>query len=271
MRLSEAVRQFYFYLSSNGHSRRTAILYRNILESLPDVELEQVTPAMLQYLGPWQHLSPATRNLRKATIRSFFNWLVDAGHLDRNPARLLRSEKIPQTEARYLPLEAVAKFRKALEGKPRDNLLFTLYLETGMRLREVLGLDIGQVKGRDTILIVGKGRKARTVFLSPHLTTMIVTTLNGAAPDTPLFQSAQGRRLSASRVQGLFKGYLKQAGIKERFGVHSLRHSFATEIYRRTHDLRLTQELLGHANPSTTARYAHVLEEQKRAAVANLF
>ena len=101
---------------------------------------------------------------------------------------------------------------------------------------------------------------------------MLAHRVNGNPPDSPLFMSLRGERLSASATQGLFKGYLKKAGIDPgKFHIHSLRHTFATMIYKKTKDLRLTQDLLGHSSANTTARYAHVGDVQKKAAVADLY
>lgn len=272
MRLKSAIREFYFWMKGNGQTR-TAKIYLAVLEGLPEMELEEVTPKMLQdYVDKFSKLSASTLNLKKSALRSFFRWAMDADYITKNPARLLRAEKLASRDANYLTPEQVARFQQVLQGaSARDRLLFEFYIGTGCRLRELLDLNIGNVRGRDAILINGKGHRPRTVFLNPHLTALIASTLNGQPDDSPLFQSSQGRRLSASRVQSLIKGYLKKAGITGRFGVHSLRHTFATQVYQKTRDFRLTQELLGHSNPSTTARYAHVGESEKRATVANLF
>ena len=272
MRLQNAVRQFYFWMKGNGQIR-TARLYLTTLEGLPEVELEKITPAMLQeYVDRFNGLAASTLNLKKAALRSFFRWAMDADYIAKNPARMLRAEKLASVDAKYFTAEQVAQFRAVLQGvSARDRLLFEFYLQTGCRLCEPLALNAGDVRGRDAILINGKGHKPRIVFLSPHLTALIASTLNGQADDSPLFQSSQVRRLSATRVQSLFKHYLTMAGIQGRFGVHSLRHTFATQVYQKTRDLRLTQDLLGHVNPSTTARYAHIHESEKRAAVATLF
>lgn len=271
MQVSEAVRAYYLWMKGNGHSMGTARIYRAVLETLPDVDLEKVTPALLQmHAGRWDGLAPATRNLKKAAIRSLFCWLCEAGHLDKNPSRLLKSEKLPQQEAAYLGPEEVSRFREAIKANPRDRLLFEAYLMTGCRLRELLALNSGDVRGKDVIMITGKGRKSRKVYLNPMLTALIADSVNGTAPDEPLFRSALGNRLSASRVRELLRRYCAMAGIKQ-ISPHGLRHTFLTSLYSKTKDLRLCQEAAGHSSPQTTTRYCHVSQAQLQTAVCGLY
>lgn len=275
MRLNEAVRQFYFYLSSNGHSRRTAKIYRSVLEDFagrhPEIESDAVSAVMLQdYMAALGHLSGSTKNLRKSALRSFFNWLVDAGYLIRNPSRLLKSEKTVQAEARRLEADEVARFREAIRDSARDNLLFSAYLMTGCRLRELLALNVGEVRGKDVITIIGKGKKARQIFLNPFLTGLVEKVIAGRADGEPLFMSAQAHRLSASRVQALLRHYCEQAGI-ERISPHNLRHTFLTMLYGASNNILLCQQAAGHSSVQTTQRYCHVSQSQLQSAVVGLY
>ncbi len=190
--------------------------------------------------------------------------------LEKDPSRLIHLEKIPMKEAKYLSLAEVKKFRSAIQDDPRNQLLFEMFIQTGMRLSEVASLNIGDVRGKKSFQVVGKGRKVREIFLPLNLTKLVGNSVNGNPPGSPLFTSYRGERLTRGGIQGLFRKYAAKAGIK-RVSVHSLRHTFLTEIYRRTRDLRLTQELAGHSSPVTTMRYTHIGQSEKKAAIQRLY
>ena len=173
-------------------------------------------------------------------------------------------------EAKYLSLAEVRKFREAIKDDPRNQLLFELYLGTGCRLSEIQALNIGDVRTKKSCRVVGKGKKSREVFLPEYLTKLVRNSVNGNRADSPLFLSERGERLSRGRIQAMFKEYCRRAGIKG-VSVHSLRHTFLTEVYRRSKDLRLVQELAGHSSPVTTMRYTHVAEIDKKRAVQKLY
>lgn len=274
MILKDAVRGFYFYLRGNNHAEGTAKTYRDILEALSgqDFPLEAISLQSLQdHLSQFKDLSPSSLNVKKACLRSFFSWACDSDLLAKNPARMIKAEKIPVKEAAYLSLNEIKRLRKVIEN-PRDKLLFELFLNTGCRLSEIASLNTGDIRGKKSFQIIGKGKKLREIFLSPILIGLIGKSVNGNPTDSAVFTSYRGERLSSSAIQSLFKGYLKKAGIDAgKYHVHSLRHTFLTEIYRRTKDLRLTQELAGHSSPVTTARYAHLNEQDKRKAIQSLY
>ena len=275
MELRTAIKHFYFYMKNNGHSTNTAVCYRSILEDFETqypVSIEDVTLENIQaYLSKFAHLAASSRNLKRACLRSFFNWLCDAGYLEKNPSRLIRMEAEAMKEAKYLSLAEIQKFREAIKVNPRDQVRFEILLSSGMRVGEIVQLDVGTVKNRQSFLITGKGKRSRRVYLTKPLMPMIATFVDGRPDNDPLFCSCRGTRLSVGGVQTLFQTYLSRAGIKNHYSIHCTRHTFGTFVYKRARDLRLTPELLGHSSPSTTAPYAHVFESDKRKAVNHLY
>lgn len=273
--MKNSIREFYFYLVGNNHAHSTARGYRTILEHFeithPGITLEKVTPQMLQdYLSKFQNLSPSSRNIKKAAFRSFFKWCLENELVRKDPSRLLKFERGLQKELSYFTPEQARRFLSVIENE-RDRVIFTLFLHTGLRLSELASISVGMVKGKDRFLINGKGGKSRKIFLSSFLTKLVEKTLNGRGDEKPLFESKRGTKLSTSQIQSLFKLYLRKARIKGKFCVHSLRHSFATALYSRTKDIRLVQELLGHASIQTTMIYSHVNPSDKVKAINGLW
>ena len=132
MILKDAVKNFYRWQLQNGKSPRTAKAYRATLEDLPDQEgdLTGITPqGLMEFLAPIG--SPSSRNNKKIGLRSFFRWAVDSGHLDKNPARMLTLERLPQREAPFMTQKEIAKLRQVIKANPRDQLIFEIFIMTG--------------------------------------------------------------------------------------------------------------------------------------------
>jgi integrase/recombinase XerC len=270
MDLKTGIRAFFFWMINCGRSPGTCRRYRDTLENLPlqDRPLQEITAQdLLTHLKKFEHLSPGSRNNVKACLRSFFSWCVENDFLPKSPARLLVLEKVPQREMPHLSKGQIKKFLKATEGNSRDHFLFPLFLFTGCRLSEVQQLNVGNIRGKKQMRVLGKGRKSRMIPLSSQIQKLAKESLNGDPDDFPLFRSQRGGRLSKGQIQVAFKRYLRKVGIQGKFSVHSMRHTFGTLIYKKTRDLRLTQELLGHASPSTTCIYSHVADLDKKRAV----
>lgn len=277
MTIQEAACAWINYLSHNGHSPRTIIIYKLTAESLADachrLEVQDVSPGTLEtWLETFDGLAPATRNLKKAALKSWFKWCQETGLITRNPAAILRMEKLPYHEAEYLDAAEVQALRNALTAAPhRDRLLVELFLQTGVRLAEAVALNVGSVRGKQYLHITGKGCKPRAVYINASLEQLIRVVVRGRSDSDPLFVSHDGARISRRRVQQIFKIWLRQAGIRKDIGVHGLRHTFGSHLYSKTLNLRLVSDLLGHSNPATTARYAHIGEASKREAVQGLY
>ena len=163
----------------------------------------------------------------------------------------------------------------AAHDDPRDHILYSTALGTGMRLKELLGLNVGDVSpdGQQVrqriVLQVTKGAKRGEVFLPPRLQKKLKRFLawkrrkgQPVEPDAPLFVSAQGRRLSPRAAQWRFAWWQERAGFDRRYSFHSLRHSAVTNVYRASKNLFLAQRFARHASPLTTIVYTHPADEE---------
>jgi len=166
---------------------------------------------------------------------------------------------------------------QATAAHPRDHLLFSLALGTGLRLTEIVGLNVGDVfstdgrpRGRVRLRReVAKGGRAGDVFLPdalvPKLRAMWSYKLQAGesiAPDAPLFCNQSGSRLSKRRVQMAFKTWQERAGFDRLYPLHALRHTAITNVYRASRDLFLAQRFARHVSPLTTVVYTHVSDEE---------
>lgn len=273
MLLGDVIRKFFFYQKNNGSAESTAKTYREILEGIPhqEIDIEKFSGENIQeFLSGFRHFSVSSRNQKRAALRSFFKWAIQNECISKDPTRLIRFEKSPAKEAKFLNLDQVHNLLSLTRENPRDHLIFVLLLSTGMRLNEKLTLNCGDVRIRESFLVIGKMRKSRRVFIPPHIQGLIQEHLEGKNDDSPLFQGREGRRLSGYWVESLFRQYQEKAGL-EGFTPHSLRHTFASHLYAKTKELLLVSQLLGHSNIQTIMRYSHLTDARKREAVQDIY
>ena len=159
-------------------------------------------------------------------------------------------------------LLASLKDRKSAE---RDYLLFNLMLNTGLRVSELASLSIGHVRDRKSLEIIGKGKKVREVPLNSAIKKHIDQYLaikkrrkEGLLDNDPLFISRKQGKLSVRAIQRALDKWLTEAKIPTKFSPHALRHTFGTELFSKCKNIRLVQDLMGHADISTTMIYTHV-------------
>jgi integrase/recombinase XerC len=218
-------------------------------------------------------------NRTKSALRSFFAFCVESGFVHENPARLIRSSPARAKEPSTLEPGEIERICAVLAQKTgtladRNRLIFEVLLGTGIRLGSLVGLSRGDVDLESyTLHILAKGGGRERVFLSPALVALLAHHLGESAPQSPcgpnlpVFRSKSGRRLGARQIQLNFARWLGLAGITRPFSIHSLRHTFATRLYRRTGDLYLVQRALGHRQITTTEIYARVSDDTLRRAV----
>ena len=221
----------------------------------------------LYFIDMVKQNNSSTRARKVSSIRSFFKFLANKEHIiSENPAAELESPKLKKSLPRYLELDESTKLLNCIEGpyKTRDFAIILLFLTCGMRLEELVNINISDIRN-NVLTITGKGNKERTVYLSELCVTaikeyLLVRPHDGVVDRDALFISRHMRRISRETVQKMVKKYIKQAGLDEKkYSVHKLRHTAATLMYRDGHvDIRLLQEILGHMNLSTTQIYTHV-------------
>ena len=217
--------------------------------------------------------SSAARKL--AALRTFARYLRREGVLDNDPASLVGT---PKREQRLPPHLGEAEMSKLLDvpdtstplGR-RDRAVLELFYASGLRLSELVGVNVDDVNLSSRIVrVLGKGRKERLVpfnrsaeeairaWLADWSTLIRPTAMTRKRKADPLFLNYQGSRLSTRSVDRIVRKYVAQCSTRFGISPHALRHSFATHLLQRGADLRAIQELLGHARLSTTQRYTHV-------------
>jgi integrase/recombinase XerC len=266
--------------------------YLAFLASHFDRRVMDLTAADLDHLGARAFLGELHRNgqskssaARKlSAIRAFGRYLRREGVLDSDPAALVGTPKREQRIPAHLAVDEMSKLLEqpdtAVPLGRRDRAILELFYASGLRLSELVGLDLDDVNlsGR-VVRVLGKGRKERIVPFNQSAAAAVRAWLadreqflrTGTAPGgrgqapvgrfrarQPLFLNYQGGRLSTRSVDNLVRKYVAQCSTRYGISPHALRHSFATHLLEAGADLRAIQELLGHSRLSTTQRYTHV-------------
>lgn len=252
------------------------------IDTIAKITLDDIH-AYLFYLKNNFQSKAATRSRKVASIRVFFNYLSSkAGLIDKNPAQNLETPKQEKRVPKYLSLDDSRKLLEAAgniddRNKERDFAIITLFLNCGMRLSELVGINLKNINFNDCkMTVIGKGNKERTIYLNKACMNAInnyiaVRPRDGVKSDSrdALFLSERKERISNRTVQYIVKQELYRAGLDtNKYSVHKLRHTAATLMYQYGNvDIRALQELLGHESISTTEIYTHVANEQVRNAV----
>jgi integrase/recombinase XerC len=225
------------------------------------------------YLRDWaaachrQGLGGRSIQRRLSATRSFCRYLLREQLIRKNPVEGVSAPKAPKRLPGNLDADTMARLLEIKGDGPlvdRDRALLELLYSSGLRLAEVVGLDLGDVDLADaTVRVTGKGNRERVVPVGRHARTAIRAWLSSrsslaAARERALFVSIRGSRLGQRAVQSRVKHWARRQGIDRRVYPHLFRHSFATHLLESSHDLRAVQELLGHANISTTQVYTHL-------------
>lgn len=217
-------------------------------------------------------LAPRSIQRRLSAVRTFLGFLIREGILKSNPSADVRAPKgakrLPEAldvdrMARLLePSTAAQTAESGLES--RDRAILELFYSSGLRLAELVGLDLGDVDLADrTVRVLGKGDKTRIVPVGTQAADALQGWLRergnfAAADERAIFVGQGGRRLGRRAVQLRVGAWAKRHGLDVHVHPHLFRHSFATHLLESSHDLRGVQELLGHANISTTQVYTHL-------------
>lgn len=255
-------------------------------EDLKKITLEDIH-AYISHLAINNRSKATTRARKISTIRIFFKYLSQKTNiLEVNPAQNLETPKLEKRMPKYLSLDDSRKLLNVASHEDnrnykRDYAITTLFLNCGMRLSELVGININDIDFEECKMnVIGKGNKERTIYLNKSCMVAINDYLSSRPPqnlikrdsknsDKALFLSEQKQRISNRTVQAIINKELKLAGLDtKKLSVHKLRHTAATLMYQYGNvDIRALQELLGHQSISTTEIYTHVSNDQVRNAV----
>jgi tyrosine recombinase XerC len=277
--MEKYIEKFMRYLEiEKNYSAHTLLNYRldlsNFKKFCGEVDLEKIDYlALRKYLAVLKEKNLWSRTVGRhlSTLRSFFKFLTREGYLKTNPIVILSSPKqekhLPSfmTEEEVLKLieSAFARNEKDERGL-RDRAVLETFYSTGMRISEVVGLNIADIDFIGGIVkAMGKGKKERIVPIGETALVAIRKYLEKRKKQSEaLFLNRSGRRITARGTRNIVVKYIRLAGIKPGVSAHTFRHSFATHLLDRGADLRTVQELLGHANLSTTQIYTHLTTER---------
>ncbi|HOV64562.1 MAG TPA: tyrosine recombinase XerC [Spirochaetia bacterium] len=289
------IEEYLSYLASiRDLSPETVRAYRNDLEKFSDYVLrnglDEDTASyvdMRGFLGDLSRAGLAKTSINRilSAVKGYYRYRVQFGFSESNPLEAVHSLKTPkmlpdtlfEDEIHTLldgnlfspsdPDDPVAVFKAA-----RDRLIFELLYSTGCRVSECVGINLFDVNVKKAcIRVLGKGGKERFVFLGDKallaLTVYLPERLGRAAQgdrdaQAALILNTRGRRITVRGVACIIEEYMEKSGIKKRVSPHTFRHSFATHLLEHGADIRVVQELLGHAKLSTTQVYTHVSMER---------
>ncbi|MDE0742453.1 MAG: tyrosine recombinase XerC [Woeseiaceae bacterium] len=237
----------------------------NELQSWRDIDAENIRAfSAKQYR---RGLNPKSIQRNLSSIRSFFRYLIREKEIKNNPAQTIRPPKAGKKLPENLDTDSMSKLLDIKETgfiADRDKAILELLYSSGLRLAELINLNITDIDLADaTVSVLGKGNKERIIPIGRYAISSLKKWLNTkknikTIDYDALFISKRGGRLSPRSVQSRLNYWGKRQGITTKVYPHLLRHSFASHLLESSHDLRGVQELLGHANISTTQIYTHL-------------
>lgn len=249
------------------------------LALLQTVELNDAYEYM-NYLQRERGNNAAARARKCSSLKGFFKYITQKKHyLEKDPVEELETPKKKKALPKYLTLEQSIELLNAVEGdnRERDYAIITLFLNCGLRVSEMAGLNYTDIRPDNTIRVLGKGNKERVIYLNSACVTAIndymrVRPVDEVKDKNALFISRNHRRMSVKTIQAMVYKYLEKIGLSAQgYSCHKLRHTAATLMYQHGGvDVRVLKEVLGHENLGTTEIYTHLSSEQmKNAADAN--
>lgn len=232
-----------------------------------------VVRAYLAWLTRDRKKSSVGRKL--AALKGFFRYLIASKQIDKDPLRLIHSPKQEKPLPTFLSVDDVFQLLGGIkinsELDVRDRAVLEVFYSCGVRVSELVGLNWADIDFQLGIIrVVGKGSKERIVPIGDVALTALQSygqeqrkkRRSSGTGETPVFLNNRGERISTRSIARVVEKWLKRTGIQLKMGPHGLRHSFATHLLNGGADLRVIQELLGHASLSTTQRYTHLNLDQ---------
>lgn len=277
--MDKFIEKFVRYLEiEKNYSSHTILNYKLDLEGfnkfIGEADLEKIDYLTLRkYLAVLKEKNLGNRTVgrRLSSLRSFFKFLTRESYIKTNPMLMLSSPKLEKHLPSFMTEDEVYKLIEAAFAKDKDDLLglrdraiLESFYSSGLRISELVGLNLDDVDFISGILKVrGKGKKERIVPMGETALSAIRKYLDKRKKQSNVvFLNNHDQRLTTRGVSFVLMKYLKAAGTKPGVSAHTFRHSFATHLLNRGADLRTVQELLGHANLSTTQIYTHLTTEK---------
>ena len=222
--------------------------------------------------------APITRGRKLASLKSLFGYLLSQGTIKSDPTSQIRMPKRCDKEPSYLSEDEYKRLLKAVRDNAtryfieRDIAIVTMLIGTGIRLTEMVELNVGDVAFTNgTIKVILKGKNERILPVSDSVMIVIrryLKTRESTLPSAPLFLSKRGTRIDSASVQHIVKKYCREAHIeKDGLSPHMLRHSFAVALLKQGENVYTVQQLLSHRNIRTTEKYLHLNNEDLKTAV----
>ncbi len=285
------VERSYSPLTAKEYENDLMQLYRYLLDEFnfnENLKINEVTRfEVSEFLSDMVLIkdnAPVTRNRKLFSIRSFYKFLLKNNYIKSDPTRSIESSKTKKrSEPIYLKLEQAKKYINTIKeynsiNKNRDLAIVKLFLYAGLRISELVNLNINDIDFNDnSIKFFGKGNKQRYVPLHHDVIRAIKDytperkeiEFKNSDAEKALFISRHGNRISHRCIQLFVKKYAKMSGLKNanKITPHKLRHTFASILYKKTKDIRVLQDLLGHSNISTTQIYTHTDTSQRKEAI----
>jgi integrase/recombinase XerC/integrase/recombinase XerD len=259
----QVIRHFAYYVWLRRHTDVTklVIYWKDFENARMDTSVE-VTPVIttdfLSFVSSMRTYKPKTFHRFISTLSSFYRFLYTQGAVTTNPLTGIDRPRIKQQEVKYLKHNQVLRLLDSIED-PRDKLIVRTIYATGVRVSELCNMNIEDIDfDEHTIRIRGKGDKIRTVFIDDDTRADILKFVDNRVVG-PVFVGQQGKNISPRAIQHIFKNYAP-SGITP----HKIRHSYASELYKRSKNLRVVQENLGHTSIKTTEIYLHTDIDERR-------
>ena len=278
------IARFGAYLSDEKHSSRNTVSsylrdttqFAEYLHNYCDIDLREADREMIQDYMSWMRgrgKSAASVTRFLASVKSFYNFLLSAGAVKANPAKSISADRAERKYPEILTSKEVELFLeqpRCVDAKGyRDHAMLELLYATGIRVSELIALDIGDLNLPAGFIRCSNGKKERIIPLYHGAVKALQDYIKGVRPqliadteETALFVNMNGERMSRQGFWKIIKHYQEKAGIQKDITPHTLRHSFAVHLLENGADLRAIQEMLGHADISSTQIYTHVIKNQ---------
>lgn len=277
--LNTSLTRYLNSLTGRNLSRHTTVAYRtDLLQFLQwltqnDMSVnrpEKITRThILDYLSHLAGLgrSGVTRSRKLASIREYCKFLVSEQLLSHSPTDTIVRPKSERKQRVFLRVDEYMRLLNAAAGNSRDYAILQLFLQTGIRVAELVGLQLSDIDlASGTMLVNGKGNKQRTVYLEKKATQALraYVPIRPHGADQQVFLNYQGSGLSVRGVMDIVEKYRKLAGISKKFSCHSLRHTCATYKAVKGYTPPDLQDLLGHKKPETSLIYVHMARDARQ-------